>query len=83
MIKTINPKTDGNEHMATEDDNEDVMAIRHVEVAGQSYKVIADGQYALWSIQTSVGPLPQVLKGQYTSPDEATKAIEAYQKAKK
>lgn len=83
MVKTINPKTDGNEHMVSDDDDEAIMAVRHVEVAGQSYKVIADGQYALWTIQTSVGPLPQALKGQYTSPDEASKAIEAYQAAKK
>lgn len=81
-----NPKTDGNEYLLENDDHQedtDLMAVRVVEEDGRKFRVIADGQYALWTIQWDSGPVPKVLDGQFTSPDEANNALKAYLSAKK
>lgn len=82
MVKTTNPRTDGviGEFMDLEQED---MSSRLVEVETkngkiQKFTVVQDGQFALWRVVPSKGPVPLELDGRYTSVAQAEQAIQTY-----
>ena len=81
-MKKTNPKQDGfdGEFKEFQDDQ---MGLRIVEVESkggkmQVFNVSQDGQFALWKIIPSKGPVPDELSGKYTSIGIAEQAIKSY-----
>lgn len=51
---------------------------RTIVVGGRKFFAEAFDPYGLWKIIPEKGPVPEMLKGQYTSPNRCVEAIQKY-----
>lgn len=59
-------------------DDDEVMGIRVITAGNREFTVKAHDRYSLWHIKPKKGPVPKELSGQYTSVEQAQRAIEIY-----
>lgn len=60
-------------------ENKDLLRVRSINLAGgNKINVKREDPFGFWTISWERGQLPDYLKGQYTSFEEARKAVEAY-----